>query len=87
MHENNACFEIEDEEEDLEMSDLDGDEDEVHEKSERGESDDDDDEEEEVETKVMEFNGMKFECKGNYSQCPVCHKEIKSTFIFRHIRL
>ena len=44
-------------------------------------------EEEELETKIMEFNGMKFESKGNYSQCPVCFKEIKSTFIFRHIRL
>ena len=51
------------------------------------EGDEDDEEDSEVETKTMEFRGMTFECKGNYSQCPVCHKEIKSTFIFRHIRL
>ena len=52
--------------------------------AEEEEEEDDDDEEE---TKIMDFNGMKFECKGNYSQCPICHKDIKSTFIFRHIRL
>ena len=45
-----------------------------------------DDEEEEIST-TTEFNGMKIESKGQYSICPVCNKKIKSTFIFRHIKL
>lgn len=65
---------------------LDEEEEDEEKEDEDMEEGDDDEEEEELETKIMEFNGMKFECKGNYSQCPVCHKEIKSTFIFRHIR-
>ena len=36
---------------------------------------------------TTEFNGMKIESKGQYSMCPVCNKKIKSTFIFRHIKL
>ena len=43
-------------------------------------------EEEDVCT-TTEFNGMKIESKGQYSICPVCNKKIKSTFIFRHIKL
>ena len=69
-----------DDDEDFDMSEAD-------EKDASGEEQDEEEEEEELETKIMEFNGMKFESKGNYSQCPVCQKEIKSTFIFRHIRL
>ena len=48
--------------------------------------DDEEEEEEEVST-TTEFNGMKIESKGQYSICPVCNKKIKSTFIFRHIKL
>ena len=44
------------------------------------------DEEENMVT-TTEFNGMKIESKGQYSICPVCKKKIKSTFIFRHIKL
>ena len=44
------------------------------------------DEEENVCT-ITEFNGLKIESKGQYSICPVCNKKIKSTFIFRHIKL
>eukprot|EP00095_Tigriopus_kingsejongensis_P003311 snap_masked-scaffold355_size198070-processed-gene-0.17 protein:Tk03311 transcript:snap_masked-scaffold355_size198070-processed-gene-0.17-mRNA-1 annotation:"zinc finger and scan domain-containing protein 2" len=35
----------------------------------------------------FDFNGMKIETNGNYSKCPTCKKNIKSTFIIRHIKL
>ena len=35
----------------------------------------------------FEFNGMKVETIGNYSRCPKCDKNIKSTFIIRHLKL
>ena len=36
---------------------------------------------------MFEFDGLKIEQKGQYSKCPKCFKDIKSTFIFRHIKL
>lgn len=35
----------------------------------------------------FEFNGMRVETIGNYSRCPKCDKNIKSTFIIRHLKL
>ncbi len=35
----------------------------------------------------FDFNGVEIVSKGNYSKCPRCHKNIKSTFILRHIKL
>ena len=35
----------------------------------------------------FEFDGMRIETIGNYSKCPKCRKNIKSTFIIRHIKL
>jgi hypothetical protein len=39
------------------------------------------------EKKSFDFNGMTIETSGNYSKCPKCEKNIKSTFIIRHIKL
>ena len=46
-------------------------------------------EEEDTDSKreSFDFNGMKIETVGNYSKCPKCDKNIKSTFIIRHIKL
>ena len=38
-------------------------------------------------TKTFDFDGVEIETKGNYSKCPRCEKNIKSTFILRHIKL
>ena len=35
----------------------------------------------------FDFNGMTIETIGDYSKCPKCLKNIKSTFIIRHIKL
>lgn len=35
----------------------------------------------------FDFNGTRIETVGNYSKCPTCKKNIKSTFIIRHIKL
>jgi ribosomal protein S15P/S13E len=35
----------------------------------------------------FEIEGMRIETIGNYSKCPKCKKNIKSTFIIRHIKL
>jgi hypothetical protein len=51
-----------------------------------GDDDDDDDDEGSV-GKLFEFDGVEIETRGNYSKCPRCLKEIKSTFILRHIKL
>ena len=40
-----------------------------------------------VEKGSFDFNGMTIETEGNYSKCPKCLKNIKSTFIIRHIKL
>ena len=47
----------------------------------------DDDEDDNQETGSFDFNGMKIETVGNYSKCPKCKKNIKSTFIIRHLKL
>ena len=39
------------------------------------------------ECKVVEIGGLKIETYGDYSKCPKCEKNIKSTFIIRHIKL
>ena len=39
------------------------------------------------ECKVVEIGGLKVETYGDYSKCPKCEKNIKSTFIIRHIKL
>merc|ERR1719300_678203 len=39
------------------------------------------------ECKIVEIGGMKVETYGDYSKCPKCFKNIKSTFIIRHIKL
>ncbi len=52
-----------------------------------GQSDDNENENtNDQEVKVFEFDGMTIEQKGIYSKCPKCLKDIKSTFIFRHIK-
>ena len=35
----------------------------------------------------FEITGLRIETRGNYSRCPKCKKDIKSTFIIRHIKL
>ena len=35
----------------------------------------------------FEIAGLRIETRGNYSRCPKCKKDIKSTFIIRHIKL
>ncbi len=35
----------------------------------------------------FEIGGLRIETVGNYSRCPKCDKNIKSTFIIRHIKL
>ena len=35
----------------------------------------------------FEIGGLRIESRGNYSRCPKCKKDIKSTFIIRHIKL
>ena len=39
------------------------------------------------ECKIVEIGGHKVETYGDYSKCPKCEKNIKSTFIIRHIKL
>ena len=39
------------------------------------------------ECKIIEIGGHKVETYGDYSKCPKCEKNIKSTFIIRHIKL
>ena len=39
------------------------------------------------EMKVIEIGGYRVETYGDYSKCPKCEKNIKSTFIIRHIKL
>ena len=39
------------------------------------------------ECKVVEIGGLRVETYGDYSKCPKCEKNIKSTFIIRHIKL
>ena len=39
------------------------------------------------ECKIVEIGGFKVETYGDYSKCPKCLKNIKSTFIIRHIKL
>merc|ERR1719336_331915 len=39
------------------------------------------------ELQVVEIGGYKVETYGDYSKCPECEKNIKSTFIIRHIKL
>jgi len=39
------------------------------------------------ECKIVEIGGFKVETYGDYSKCPKCEKNIKSTFIIRHIKL
>ena len=90
---------FEDEDEDIDLSGFDEDSDEEVQRksiasspneenriSEQDSPSPEPDEEENVVT-TTEFNGMKIESKGQYSVCPVCKKKIKSTFIFRHIKL
>ncbi len=48
---------------------------------------DDDDDNNLTEKGSFDFNGMTIETEGNYSKCPRCLKNIKSTFIIRHIKL
>ena len=36
---------------------------------------------------IVEIGGYKVETYGDYSKCPKCEKNIKSTFIIRHIKL
>ncbi len=47
----------------------------------------DEEEEDNGERGSFDFNGMTIETVGNYSRCPRCDKNIKSTFIIRHIKL
>jgi len=37
--------------------------------------------------RIIELGGLKVETYGDYSKCPKCEKNIKSTFIIRHIKL
>ena len=39
------------------------------------------------ELKIVDIGGHKVETYGDYSKCPKCEKNIKSTFIIRHIKL
>jgi len=39
------------------------------------------------ELKIVEIGGHRVETYGDYSKCPKCEKNIKSTFIIRHIKL
>ena len=38
-------------------------------------------------TSSFEIAGLRIVSRGNYSRCPKCKKDIKSTFIIRHIKL
>ena len=40
-----------------------------------------------VPSSSFEIAGLRIETRGNYSRCPKCDKDIKSTFIIRHIKL
>merc|ERR1719499_1147587 len=40
-----------------------------------------------LELKIVDIGGHKVETYGDYSKCPKCEKNIKSTFIIRHIKL
>ena len=69
----------EDEEEGLDMSLVKEEIDDIEEVGEEGSSS--------KECKVVEIGGFKVETYGDYSKCPKCLKNIKSTFIIRHIKL
>jgi len=56
-------------------------------KEDRGRDEDDEGDGDTSEEGSFDFNGMTIRTVGNYSVCPKCGKNIKSTFIIRHIKL
>ena len=75
-------LELEDEEDEEEVE-----ENEKHSKDGSGSDDEGENEQKKKSKSLFDFDGEEIVSKGNYSKCPRCLKNIKSTFILRHIKL